>query len=213
MAGQRPLVTTMAPEHSSSPGLLVEHARALVEIEDSRFASAQARVTALLAVNGVIGGIGGSFLAGLGGRDYSSPVLIAAGALGAIAIGMLIWSAFLAVASLKKEPEPERQSKRLANIIKHRLPSLVDQPPENAAHSTLLPLLAKQHELIHKASEEIHEAFERATRTLGIAVASGLVMAVVIVLGAPSKAQEVRLVEESPKIQQPAAGRATLKRQ
>lgn len=38
------------------------------EIEDSRFAAAQTRATALLAVNGVIAGIGGSFLAGLGGE-------------------------------------------------------------------------------------------------------------------------------------------------
>jgi hypothetical protein len=55
----------MNGDPSAAPTLQLEQARALVEIEESRFAAAQSRATALLGVTGVLAGIGGGTLAGL----------------------------------------------------------------------------------------------------------------------------------------------------
>lgn len=213
----------MNGDPSGTPTLLLEQARALVEIEESRFAAAQTRATALLAVTGVLAGIGGTIFAGVRDTDYSPPVLLLAGVLALASFAALIWTAFLAIGSLQRtpefEPDPEagarqvsaRQRKRekakLADVS-DELPLVLDTPPQEATQA-LLPILAKQTRRIHGNTEDIHDSFSKATRGLAIAVFTGLVMSLLVVFGRATGPQEVRLVERA-KNQVPGLARARL---
>jgi hypothetical protein len=199
------------PEDSATPALLVEQARALVQTEEARFAAVQTKTTTLLAVAGVLSGIGGGILASLNGRAYSPFVLLLVALLGLIAAGALLWSGAVAIGALKKKPEPEPKSKQLTKVIRDRFPPLLDKDPQEAALA-VLPMLAKQHGRVHKASEEVNEGFRQASRALAIAVGTGLMMSLLIVFGATSKPQEVQLVK-NPKSQPPAIARATIRGQ
>lgn len=201
----------MNGDPSGTPTLLLEQARALVGMEESRFAASQTRATALLAVTGVLAGIGGTIFAGVKDTDYSPLVLLLAGALALASFAALLWTAFLAIGSLQRtpefEPEPEgeagqgggRQRKRekaeLADVS-DELTSVLDLPPQEAAQA-LLPILAKQTRRIHGNTEDIHDSFNKATRGLAIAVFTGLVMSLLVVFGRAGEPQEVRLVEKA----------------
>lgn len=199
------------PKESATAAMLVEQARALVQIEESRFAAVQTKTTTLLAVVGVVASIGGGLATGLNRPDYAVPVFALVLLFGSIAGGVLLWSGAVALGALKKTPEPEPKSEQLMKVIRDRFPPLLDKEPEEAALA-LLPILAKQHSRVHKASEEVHKAFKQATRGLGLAVLSGLVMALLVVFGTTSKPQEVELVKNL-KSQSPALARATMKKQ
>lgn len=199
------------PQESASATLLVEQARALVQIEEGRFAAAQTKTTTLLAVVGVVASIGGGLVVGLNGREYTALVFILMALSGFIATGALLWSGAIALGALKKTPEPAPKSEKLTKVISNGFAPLLDQESEQAA-LVLLPIIAKQHGRVHKASEEVHEGFKQASRVLSIAVISGLFMALLVVLGATGKPQEVRLVK-NPKDQSSAFARATIEKQ
>lgn len=184
------------------PTALVEQARALVEIEEARFAAAQTRATALLAATGLLGGIGGSILAGAGAEDYSTLILLTILVLATGSIGALLWSASLTVASLKKRPEddadgrhPNPAKARLAQISAN-LASLLDKEPHQVAQ-TVMPIVTAQIQRVHRNTEEVHDAFHRATRALAVAVIASLAMASLVVLAGRGQPQEFRLAEES----------------
>ncbi len=198
------------PKESATAAMLVEQARTLVQIEESRFAAVQTKTTTLLAVVGVVASIGGGLAAGLNGREFAFLVSIFAILFGSLAAGMLLWSGAVALGALKKTPEPTPKAEQLMKVIRDRFPPLLDKEPGEAALA-LLPILAKQHSRVHKASEEVHKAFKQASRGLGIAVLSGMIMAALVVFGATSKPQEVHLVK-NPKNQPPAFARATLEK-
>lgn len=94
---------------ADTPSLVVEQARALVQSEEARFSGARTRATTLLAVGGVIAGLGGNILAGLDGRQYPWPInvfgieipisLVLVCIFGAASIGLLIWSGIFAFAA------------------------------------------------------------------------------------------------------------------
>ena len=196
----------MPPENSppanETPTLLVEQARALVQSEESRFSAAQTRVTALLAVTGVLGGIGGGILTGLDGRGYASVRLGASNLpivhllvilFGLIAIGALLWAAATAIGALKEQPEPPSKSEELDQLVESAFPLVLSRTPTQAA-SFLIAFLGGQRKLLREASGEVDKAFERATRVLGIAVASGLFLSLIVLFGTAGKPQQVYLV-------------------
>lgn len=197
------------PKESATPALLIEQARMLVQIEEARFAAVQTKTTTLLAVVGVVAGIGGGLAAGLNGREYPALVIVFMLLAGFLAVGMLLWSGAVALGALKKTPEPAPKSAQLTKTIRDGFTPLLDKEPEEAALA-LFPILAKQHSRVQKASEEVHGAFKQASRVLGLAVISGLVVAGLVVLCATSKPQEVQLVK-NPKSRSSALARATIK--
>jgi hypothetical protein len=191
------------PIANDTPALLVEQARALVQSEESRFSAAQARVSALLAVVGVLGGIGGSVLTGLDGRAYaglrlggsSLPIVhLLVILFGLVAIGALLWSAATAIGALKEQPEPSSKSEELDQLVETAFPQVLATSSSQAA-IFLISFLAGQRKLLREASGEVDEAFERATRVLGIAVASGLFLSLAVLFGTSGKPQQVYLVQ------------------
>lgn len=184
-----------------------------MEIEESRFAAAQTRATALLAVTGVLAGIGGSILAGLKAHDYSFLILVLVFLLAATSLGSLLWTAFLAMGSLKVQPEAEDDHPAEARLAQFSddLPLLLEKPAQEAAQS-LLPLLARQTRRIHQNTEDVQEGFKQATRVLAVAVLAGLTMSFLVIFARASQPQEFRLVGKQ-KQQVPTLARATLKEQ
>jgi hypothetical protein len=208
-------------DKSSTPNFLVEQARMLVQTEEARFAASQSRATALLAVAGVIAGIGGGILTGIDGRDFHSielggaevPIVLAAVlVVGAISIVALLSSAAIAIGALRKTPEPESKAKELTQILKTQFPSWLDKTaPESAGF--LLSLLTGQRERVRTANKQVNMALTQASRRLGIAVASGLILSVIVLFGTSAKDQRVQLVRDGKKAQCPAEFHARLQGQ
>lgn len=210
-------------DDAAIPVLLIEHARALVQVQEDRFAAAQARATALLAVTGVLAGVGGGFLAGFEIRDYGLLMQLVLAVLAFVALGTLLWSAGLAVAVLKREAESDPPRKRgdegqksdsprapdLHEILQDGLPLLLDKRPEEAAES-LLAILARQQGKIHRNCQEVHDGFRRAGRVLTVAVVCGLFLSFLVVFARAGDPQEVRLVEAGRIEPAPALARANL---
>jgi hypothetical protein len=184
----------------------------LVQTEEARFAASQSRATALLAVAGVIAGIGGGILTGIDGRNFHSIrlggaeipiILVAVIVVGAISIIALLSSAAIAIGALRKTPEPESKAKELTQILKTQFPSWLDKTaPESARF--LLSLLTGQRERVRTANKQVNTALTRASRRLGIAVASGLALSVIVLFGTSVKNEQVHLVSEGTKSSMPS---------
>ncbi len=194
------------PDEAATPTILLDQARALVQTEEARFTSSQSRATALLAVAGVIAGLGGGILGGLDNRDYHlqvridgiefSLILVAAVIFGAVAIVTLLWSGATALGVLRKEPEKESKAKELSEILKTQFPTMLDLAPADSARA-LLSLLSGQHGAIRKINKQTNEALKQAGRLLGIAVAFGLLLSVLVLFGTTARHQKVYVVEEA----------------
>jgi hypothetical protein len=208
------------PDQAATATLLVDQARAFVQIEESRFAAAQARATTLLAVAGVLAGIGAGVLSGLSGREYASTaiggneipfVYWSVRLLGGLAIGTLLWSAATALGALKKEPESRRKAEELDNYLNEEALLMLRESPAQAADS-LLTLLGGQREHVHASTAKVDEGFKSAARFLGFAVASGLTMVLLVVIGTTSKPQEVHLIERTSERSMAGSDRDTLRK-
>jgi len=179
----------------------------LVQTEEARFAASQSRATALLAVTGVIAGIGGGILAGIDGRNFHTitlggatiPIVLAAViAVGAISIIALLWAGAASIGALRKKPEAESKSRELTEILGSQFPSWLSKAPSESA-SLLLALLAGQLDRVRKANRQVNDALTQASRMLGIAVASGLILSVIVLFGTSAKEQWLHLAGESKK--------------
>jgi hypothetical protein len=192
-----------APDASATPALLVEHARAMAQSEEARLAAAQSRATALLAVAGVLAGLGSGLLARIDGRDYASAAIAGSEiplvqglviASGVIAISTLLWSAASVVGALRTAPEPESQAEELDRFLENDVKTMLAETPSQAAES-VIAMLAEQRLLIRIAGKEVDEAFERAIRMLGIALLFGLLLATIVVLATSEKPRQVHLAD------------------
>jgi len=187
---------------AATPGLVMEQARSLVQTEEARFAAAQSRATTLLAVGGVIAGLGVGVLTGLDGRSFRLPiqiagveisiVLVLACVTGVVAIVSLLWFGTAAMGVLQEKPDPQPQ--KLVPVVKRQFPGMLGQ---GAAESTrvLLPLLVHQLEVVQAATEKVDNGLRLSARLLGIAVVAGLVLAVLILFGSTTQEQHVLSVE------------------
>lgn len=201
-------MTATVPDDSATPTLLVEQARAFVQAEEARFAASQSRATALLAVAGVIASLGGGVLTGLDGRHYDLsvrvngaeiPVVLALViAVGAVAIVTLLWSGATAIGALREEPESESKSNILASLVKHQFPTWLSEATTQSS-GLLLALLAGQRDAVREANTRVNDAIKRAARLLGVAVASGLLLSVILLFGTTAKHRQVYLVKDSGK--------------
>jgi hypothetical protein len=184
-----------------SPTLLIEQARALVSTEEGRFAALQSLATTLLAVIGVVATIGATLLAGLHGRVYELIVSIAGlhvslVALGAIAVGLLSLGALLssgtvAIGVLRRTPDPAPEM--LVAVVGDQFPGMLDDTPEVSGQA-LLALLAHQLAELQYATRSLRNALRAVVQRLAIATVSGLVLAVILMLGTASTAQDTHLV-------------------
>lgn len=212
-------VSRQSADDLAAAGLVVEQARTLTQIEEARFAATQARITTLLAVSGVLAGLGGGMLGGITGQSFVSSALSGKDGVvvcllvlltGSISVGALVWSAATAIGALKVPPEEKSKAARLDRFLKSEVSSLIEDSPKQVARA-LVAQLAGQRDLVREATDKVDEAFKEATRLLGIAVASGLALSLVLLLAASDAPQEIRLVR-SENQSTPAIARATLKK-
>lgn len=185
-----------AENSSITAGLVTEQARALVQIEEARFAGVQSRAIALLAAAGVIASVGGSVLTRLGDREFGLPlsifdkeislVFIAACLTGGIAIFALLGSAAVALVALQKNPDPEPQ--RLIHVVNEQFPSMLSQEAAESSRLILL-LLAGQLELVQEAIEKLNGALKGCVRLLSLALASGFALYAIVLFGTRSADQ------------------------
>jgi hypothetical protein len=195
---------TPHPDQTTTPTLVVEQARMLVQAEEARFSSAQSRATTLLALAGVLATLGGAVLTGLDGRDYElvvnlfgvdvSLVLIAVCVAGALAIGALLRGTAIAIGALQKKPDPRPDL--LTTVVKDQFPTMLDQEPLDSSRF-LLSLLTKRLELVQEAARDVTDAMRTAVRALAVAVVAGLVLSVIVLIGTTAKDHQVYLVKEN----------------
>lgn len=189
-----------------SPPLLIEQARALVSTEEGRFAALQALATTLLAVIGVVATIGATLLAGLHGRAYElivrvaglhiSLVALGAIAVGALSLGALLSSGAVAIGVLRRTPDPAPGM--LVAVVGVQFPEMLEDAPEVSGRA-LLTLLAHQLAELQNANRGLRNALQAVVQRLAIALVSGLVLAVILMLGTASTVQDTHLVNTRPK--------------
>jgi hypothetical protein len=193
-------------EDAATPTLIVEQARALVEAEEGRFVALQTQATTILAVIGVVASIGATFLAGFHGHRYEvvvhvlglsiSLVLIAAIVIGSIAIVGLLVAGVFAIGALRTDPDPARHG--LVAVVDAQFPGMLEDRPAQSAH-VLLTLFAHQLAVRQKANARVREGLRLAITLLGLAVVSGLALAVLLTAGTASTVQETHLINTTAK--------------
>jgi len=181
--------------------LLVEQARALVSTEEGRFAALQSLATTLLAVIGVVATIGATLLAGLHGRIYELVVsvaglhisLVAVGAIavGVLSLGALLSSGTVAIGVLRRTPDAAPEI--LVAVVGDQFPGMLQDAPEVSGQA-LLALLAHQLAELQYANRSLRNALSAVVQRLAIAVVSGLVLAVIVMLGTASTVQDTHVV-------------------
>lgn len=184
-----------------TPTLLVEQARALVSTEEGRFAALQSLATTLLAVIGVVATIGATLLAGLHGRIYELVVsvaglhisLVAVGAIavGVLSLGALLSSGTVAIGVLRRTPDAAPEI--LVAVVGDQFPGMLQDAPEVSGQA-LLALLAHQLAELQYANRSLRNALSAVVQRLAIAVVSGLVLAVIVMLGTASTVQDTHVV-------------------
>jgi hypothetical protein len=184
-----------------TPTLLVEQARALVSTEEGRFAALQSLATTLLAVIGVVATIGATLLAGLHGRIYELVVsvaglhisLVAVGAIavGVLSLGALLSSGTVAIGVLRRTPDAAPEI--LVAVVGDQFPGMLQDAPEVSGQA-LLALLAHQLAELQYANRSLRNARSAVVQRLAIAVVSGLVLAVIVMLGTASTVQDTHVV-------------------
>jgi hypothetical protein len=184
-----------------TPTLLIEQARALVSTEEGRFAALQSLATTLLAVIGVVATIGATLLAGLHGRIYElvvsvaglhiSLVAVVAIAVGVLSLGALLSSGTVAIGVLRRTPDAAPEI--LVAVVGDQFPGMLQDAPEVSGQA-LLALLAHQLAELQHANRSLRNALSAVVQRLAIAVVSGLVLAVILMLGTASTVQDTHVV-------------------
>lgn len=206
---------------SDNGALLVGQAQAFVQAEEERFVAAQSRAATLLGLAGVTAGIGAGIATALTDRDFFSAELeILAYLLGGGAAIFLVWSALLAVGVLQQspregeEPEGEKRGRRSpggrahpAEIFDKEIAPKLQVRSSAETAQILLWLLSESRSEARAASDKADTAFTAAGRRLLLALALGLLFAIVSFVGTESSPQRMFL---GAKYAPPASGRASL---
>jgi hypothetical protein len=162
---------------------LVEQARMLVQGEEARFVATQSRATTLLAVGGVLAGIGATIAFRFADRDFPwswhplgltvSLAAVIAIVLTIVAVGSLIYASVIALGVMRQEIELETPPFLTNLLIATQFPDMVDDSEDQTAR-TVIGLLAELHSGALEANEAVNAALRRCGIWMGIAVATGL---------------------------------------
>jgi hypothetical protein len=79
-------------------------------------------------------------------------------------------------------------------MVKQQFPGMLDQKPDESSR-VLLSLLANQLEVVQAATAKVNKGLRRSARLLGVAVAAGLVLSILILFGSSAKGQRPLLGE------------------
>lgn len=155
----------------------------LAQGEEARFIAAQSRATTLLAVGGVLAGIGVTFAFRFANRSFPWPwhpvgLSVSAAALVAIlltalAVGSLIWASAIALGVMRQEIKLKMHPALLNRLIAKQFPKMLTNGEEQIAR-TVIGLLAEHHFGGQKANGAVNRALRRCSIWMGIAVATGL---------------------------------------
>jgi hypothetical protein len=160
-----------------------------VRSEEERFAGAQSRATALLAVSGVIAGLGGTFAVQVDSRSFPwqvnafgasvpvAPVIIIT--LGAICVVSLLWTGILALGAMEQSLDLNSDPSFLRSLIGEQFPGMLHGGTEQSSRA-ILSLLADQLEVAQEANRKTNDALRRSAIRLGISVAAGIALTVFI---------------------------------
>lgn len=155
----------------------------LAQAEEARFIAAQSRATTLLAVSGVLAGIGVAAVFRFANRTYLWPwnplgLSVSAAALVAIlltvlAVGSLIWASAIALGVMRQEIKLKMHPTLLNRLIASQFPKMLVHGEEQTAR-TVIGLLSEHHFGGQKANGAVNRALRRCSIWMGIAVATGL---------------------------------------
>jgi hypothetical protein len=177
--------------------MLVEHAHLLVQGEEARFTATQSHATTLLAVCGVLAGIGATVAFRFAGRSFPwtshplgitvSMAAVIAIALTVVAFGSLILASVIVLGVMRQEIELETPPASVNLMIATQFPEMVGDDEGETARS-VINLLAQ----LHLGAQEANEAINRALRScgiwMGLAVAAGLAVGVfALAVSSPSR--------------------------
>jgi hypothetical protein len=167
--------------------LLVEQARMLVQGEEARFIATQSRATTLLAVGGVLAGIGATVSFRFAEREFPWPchpfgttisvAAVIAVILAVVAVGSLIYASVIALGVMRQEIKLKMRPTVVNRLIAVQFPKLLEDDQDQAAR-IVLGLLADLHRGGQKANSALKEALWRCGVWLGVAVATGLTLGV-----------------------------------
>jgi phage shock protein PspC (stress-responsive transcriptional regulator) len=180
---------------------LIEHSRLLVQSEETRFVAAQSRATTLLAVSGVLAGIGVTLASRFGDRHFPWPwhpfgVSLSLGAVIVVILTLftavaLIWASAIALGAMQQEIELNFSPAFQNALIGEQFPEMLETAG-NLSSRTVLGLLAELHQGAQRANREINQALWRCGVWLGLSVATGLLLSA-FVLGATSAPAHLNL--------------------
>jgi MFS family permease len=186
--------------------LMVQQAQALVQGERDRFLAMQSQAISLLALAGVVAGIGGAFLAGFIDHDFEWPVqlcgihvplaLLAALALVLLTLGALGSSALRAIGVLQRRPDPD--AAELPAIVRDQFAEMGGGGAA-AAPRILFKLLSEQLKRTQEVNEGIRSNLSGIASALGLAVFGGLFLAALLVVGTKAHDDKDFIIREGAK--------------
>jgi hypothetical protein len=157
----------------------------LVQSEQSRFASAQSRATTLLAITGVIAGLGITLAVGMEDRVFPwtvdlwgatvSLALAMLALFGAVSVAFLIMTGALALGAMQPQIGANSNPESLTATIGDQFPAMLEDSTVDSAE-TILGLLADQLEVVQASNAETERALGRSAICLGISIAAGVVL-------------------------------------
>jgi hypothetical protein len=155
----------------------------LAQGEEARFIAAQSRATTLLAVGGVLAGIGVTVAFRFANRNFHWPwqpigLSVSAAALIAIvltalAVGSLVWASVIALGVMRQEIKLKMHPALLSEMVANQFPEMLDEDEDQTAR-LVIDLLAERHSGAQKANGAVNRALRRCGIWMGIAVATGL---------------------------------------
>jgi hypothetical protein len=181
----------------------------LVQGEEARFIATQSRATTLLAVGGVLAGIGATVTFHFAEGQFPWPwhpiglnvsaAAVVAIALTVAAIGSLIWASAIALGVMRQEIKLETPPELANRLIAKQFPQMLGNDEDQTAR-VVIGLLADRHLGSQEANEAANGALRRCGIWMGLAVATGLTASVfALAVNSPSyQGTDARASESSP---------------
>jgi hypothetical protein len=186
-------------EGTDGAGILVEQARMMVQGEEARFTATQSRATTLLAVCGVLAGIGATVALHFDGRHFTPIAVMIVGALTLIAVTSLASASIIALGAMRQEIELNMHPMLVTALIAEQFPRLLGESEDQAA-KTVLRLLAELHAGAQEANAAINVALWRCGVFLGTAVSTGLVLSAFILVASSPMPHKVHVIENHERV-------------